>query len=202
MHPKIIDVKFKLLSCLFWVLTIYPVLAGDSPGLRDTTILIIRHAEKPDAGHELAPAGQERARAYVNYFKTFTLDGKPLTVDYLICAADSKGSHRPRLTIEPLSAATGLAIDQRFNDKEFQALANDLQSRPHGKHILICWHHGEIPQLVRALGTDPVQLVHNAEWPEHVFGWVIELRYDGNGQLREAKQIDENLMPDNAAIAK
>ena len=187
---------------IFWILTIYPVLAGDSPGLRDTTILIIRHAEKPEAGYELAPAGQERARAYVNYFKTFTLDGKPLTLDYLISAADSKGSHRPRLTIEPLSAATGLAIDHRFNDKEFQALADDLQSRPHGKHILICWHHGEIPQLVRALGADPVQLIHNAKWPEHVFGWVIELRYDGNGQLREAKQIDENLMPDDAAIAK
>jgi len=202
MHPKIIDVKFKLLSCLFLVLTIYPVLAGDSPGLRDTTILIIRHAEKPDDGYGLAPAGQERARAYVNYFKTFTLDGKPLTLDYLISAADSKGSHRPRLTIEPLSAATGLAIDHRFKDKEFLALADDLQSRPHGKHILICWHHGEIPQLVRALGADPVQLIHNAKWPEHVFGWVIELRYDGNGQLREARRIDENLMPDDAAIAK
>jgi hypothetical protein len=202
MHLKIASVKFKLLCGLFLVLTIYPVLAGDSPGLRDTTILIIRHAEKPDAGYELAPAGQERAGAYVNYFKTFTLNGKPLTLDYLISAADSKGSHRPRLTIEPLSAATGLAIDHRFNDKEFQALADDLQSRPHGKHILICWHHGEIPQLVRALGADPVQLIHNAKWPEHVFGWVIELRYDGNGQLREAKRIDENLMPDDTAIAK
>src|SRR5580698_4075897 len=69
---KIAGMKFKLLCGLFLVLTIYPVLAGDSPGLRDTTILIIRHAEKPDAGYELAPAGQERARAYVNYFKTFT----------------------------------------------------------------------------------------------------------------------------------
>ena len=83
--------KFKLLCGLFLTLTIYPVLAGDSPGLRDTTILIIRHAEKPDVGYELAPAGQERARAYVNYFKTFTLDGKPFTLDYLISTADSKG---------------------------------------------------------------------------------------------------------------
>src|SRR5258708_1358262 len=76
-----------------------------SPNLKDTAILIIRHAEKPDSGSGLSPAGEKRAQAYVRYFKTFTIDSQPLRLDYLFATADSAASHRPRLTIEPLSQA-------------------------------------------------------------------------------------------------
>ena len=167
----------------------------NSAGLKNAVILIIRHAEKPDSGYELSPAGQERAKAYVNYFKNFTVDSQLLTLDYLFATADSKGSHRPRLTIEPFSKASGLAIDTRFADKQFQDLAKEIRSKPHGKHILICWHHQPIPELVRALGADPDRLFPDGKWPDDVFNWVIELRYGPDGRLLEAKRINENLMP-------
>jgi broad specificity phosphatase PhoE len=175
-----------------------PPSAGQSSALKNTVILVIRHAEKPDDGSGLSAAGEARARAYVNYFKNFTIDGQPSKPDCLFAAADSKGSHRPRLTIEPTSQALGLAIESRFKDKEFQELADEIQSRPHGKIILICWHHGEIPQLLRALGASPEKLIPNAKWPEDVFGWLIQLRYDENGQLLESKRINENLLPDDS----
>ncbi len=175
--------------------------AGSIPGnylaLKDATILIIRHAEKPDNGQGLSPTGQQRAEAYVRYFKNFQVASNPLKLDCLFATADSKGSQRPRLTLEPLGKALGLKIDSRFKNKKFQELADEIQSRDHGKSILICWHHGEIPELVQALGADPAKLLPEAKWPDQQFGWVLQLRYDDEGRLipGETKRLNENLMP-------
>ena len=165
---------------------------GKSNALSNAVILVIRHAEKPADGKGLAPAGEARAEAYVNYFSNFTMDGKPLKLDYLFATADSKQSHRARLTIEPTSKKLGLAIDNRFADEEFQKLADEIRAKPHGKCILICWHHGEIPQLIQSLGADSGQLLPKAKWPDAVYNWVIELRYDSDGHLVESKRITEN----------
>jgi hypothetical protein len=197
--------KFKLLVCGLLALVsstsgfAEPSAAEKSSALKNTVILIIRHAEKPVSGIGLSAAGQARGKAYVNYFKNFTntVDGQPLKFSHVFAAADSKASHRPRLTIEPTSRALGLAVDSRFKDKDFQGLANEIRSRPHGQAILIAWHHGEIPALVRALGADPETVIPKAKWPEDVFGWVIELRYDADGRLVEATRINERLMPDD-----
>jgi len=167
------------------------------PALKDAVVLVIRHAEKPASGDGLTPAGEERAAAYVNYFKNLTLDGQPVKLDCLIAAADSPKSRRSRLTIEPTGKALGLAIDHRFGDKEFNGLVKEMASKPRGQAILIAWHHGEIPGLIQALGADPDKLLPKAKWPDDVFGWMIELRYDSNGGLMEAKRINEKLMPDD-----
>ena len=169
----------------------------ESPGLKHAVILVIRHAEKPDSGNGLSPAGKQRAQAYVRYFKHFTVDSKPLKLDRLLATADTKESHRPRLTLAPLGKALGLRIDSQFKDKQTQQLANAVQSGASGQHVLICWHHGEIPQLVRALGADPGKLLPEAKWPADVYGWVLQLRYDENGRLisDKTKRINENLMP-------
>jgi hypothetical protein len=191
--------KFLLFGLL--VLAIPMMVFGEPPGagkfsgLKNTIILIVRHAEKPDDGYGLSTDGEARAKAYVNYFKDFTVSGQPLKLDHLFAAGDSKESHRPRLTIEPTGKALGLVVDTRFKDKNFQGLADELKSRPHGTGILIVWHHGEIPALLQALGADPDQVIPNAKWPAHVFDWLIQVRYDQNGQLIEFKRISEKLMP-------
>jgi hypothetical protein len=171
--------------------------AGESSALKNTVILIIRHAEKPDSGYDLSPAGYQRADAYPGYFKGLAMDSKPLKLDYVFATADSKGSHRPRLTVEPLGKALGLQVDTRFANKKFQDLVDEIQTKDHGRHILICWHHGEIPNLVRALGADPDKLLPEGKWPNEVFGWMLELRYDENGRLipGETKRINEKLLP-------
>jgi hypothetical protein len=191
--------KPGLWLCMLLLIAV-PVFAQDSPGLANTVVLIIRHAEKPGSGDNLTPVGEERARAYVHYFQNYTIDSKPITVDYLIAAADSKGSKRPRLTLTPLSQATGLAIDRRFSNKQSQELTADLRAKPHGRYIVICWHHGEIPALLQVLGAKPEKLLPGGKWPEDIFGWILQLRYDGKGQLVEAKRIKENLMPDDAGL--
>lgn len=198
--------KFKLLSCVVLALAM-PTAIFAKPGadekfsaLKSAVILIIRHAEKPASGYGLSADGEARAKVYVNYFKNFTnpTDGQPLKFSYIFAAADSKESHRPRLTIEPTGKALGIAVDTRFKDKDFQALADEIRSKPHGQAILIAWHHGEIPALLRAFGTDPETVIPKAKWPEDVFGWVIELRYDAEGRLIETKRINEKLLPDDS----
>ena len=167
--------------------------------LQDATILIIRHAEKPAFGPELSPAGERRAESYVQYFTNFTVDSQPLHIDYLIAAADSKQSQRPRLTIRPLSKALRLSINLKYEDKNYRDLVSDLRTKDHGKAILICWHRGIIPDLVQALGADPLLLLPGGVWPVDQFSWVLQLRYDHQGQLipEQTKRIQEHLLAED-----
>ncbi len=192
--------KLKLLFGALLVLAIpsaifaEPQFYENSSALKNVVIFVIRHAEQMDDGYGLSSAGDARARAYVSYFKNFTIDGRPLKLDYLFATADSRNSHRPRLTIEPIGKELGLAVDSRFNNREVSELVDEIESRPHG-NILICWHHGKIPQLLRALGADPNSLLPYGKWPNDVFDWLIELRFDANGHLFESKRIDEKFQP-------
>jgi hypothetical protein len=199
--------KLNLLFCGLLMLAVSVAIVeasphgGKSKALKNTVILIIRHAEKPEAGNGLSAEGKARAKAYENYFKGFTMDGQPLKLDYLFAAADSKESHRARLTIEPTGQALGIAIDSRYKNKEFQALANKIKSKFHGSAILISWHHDKIPALLSALGVDPSTVVPKGKWPDDVFDWLIQLRYDQSGRLADAKRIIENL-PHNSKPAR
>jgi broad specificity phosphatase PhoE len=170
---------------------------GGSGGLKNAVVLVIRHAEETENDGGLSTAGEARAKAYVNYFRNFTIDGRPLQPDYMLAAADSRNSLRPRLTLEPSAKEFGLTIDTRFKNKEYLELVDEIRRQPHGANILICWHHGKIPELLRALGADPKELLSQGKWPRHVFNWLIELRYDEYGNLVESKRVDEKLLPDD-----
>jgi hypothetical protein len=85
----------------------------------------------------------------------------------------------------------GLRIDSRFADEQFRQLADEIRNQPHGQNILICWHHGEIPKLVQALGADPHRMFPKGNWPDEVFNWVVALRYNADGRLFEVRRINE-----------
>jgi len=173
-------------------------LAADSQdGPKDAVVLIIRHAEKPDTGPGLSPSGQQRAEAYKHYFRKFTVDSKRLRIDAIFAAKDSKQSQRPRLTVEPFAKAAKLRIDTRFSSNRSAELAAALRATQQGKRILISWRHGDIPDLLRALGAKPESLLPRGKWPDPVFDWVILLSYDQDGRLIPAgtKRINEHLMP-------
>jgi len=174
-----------------------PAYAQGSGTLKNAVILIIRHAEQPPTGDGLSSAGEARARAYVAYFKDSTIDGRPLRLDYLFAAQDSANSRRPGLTLGPTAQAFGLSIDSRFANKQVDKLVDAIRQLPPGSVSLICWHHGMIPALLRALAIDPGTLLPRGKWPSNVYGWVIELRYDDTGQLHESKRVNEHLMPDD-----
>ena len=84
---------------------------------KNTNILMVRHAEKPDSGNDLSVAGQERAHAYAVYFQNYVLNGTLLGLDYIFATADSSQSQRPRLTMEPLAEAMGMKIRCQISGK-------------------------------------------------------------------------------------
>jgi hypothetical protein len=171
------------------------IVVQDSPGLADATVLVIRHAEKPETGTDLTPTGVARAKAYSNYFHSYQIDGKPVHVDYVFATADSKGSHRERLTVEPLAQSMHLTPDLRFKNKACDELVSAIKAKSYGKTILICWHHGKIPDILTALGADPAKLLPGGKWPGEDFDWVVQLRFDHTGHLADAKTVHEHLLP-------
>ena len=52
------------------------IVAHAQDGPKNSVVLIIRHAEDADSGDGISSLGQERAEAYKNYFREFTLDSK------------------------------------------------------------------------------------------------------------------------------
>jgi hypothetical protein len=173
------------------------VTAHGQDGVKNSVVLIIRHAENGGVGHGLAPRGEERAEAYKNYFLNFTMDSKRLEPTVILAAKDSKKSHRPRLTVEPFAKAAKLKIDTRFGNSQSTQLAADLRANHQGKVILICWRHPYVPDLLHALGAKPEDLLPRGKWPGSVYDWVILLSFDQDGRLLPAstRRINEHLMP-------
>jgi hypothetical protein len=145
--------------------------------MRPSKVLIIRHGEKPgnpgvdapDDGADLSTKGYERAGALAPFVPaTF---GKP---DYLFATKASHHSNRPVETITPLATALELRIYDEYADNEFVQLAAKLtsDSKYDGKLLLICWHHGTIPELTTSLGGMPPA----THWPSASFDrvWVID----------------------------
>jgi hypothetical protein len=172
---------------------------------KNTNILMIRHAEKPASGHHLAVAGQERAEAYSIYFQNYQINSEVIKLEYLFAAADSHSSHRPRLTIEPLSKAINLKIDAGTKDKDFATLAAELlnDATYDNSNILICWHHGEIldfaASLLNGATLPPSSNFPTGKWNPAVFGWVLQLCYDADGKIIPSQTIclNEKLMYDD-----
>ena len=160
-------------------------------GPKDATILLIRHAEKSEDTKELTPAGDARAKAYVTYFQNFQVAGQPLKIAAIYATTDSKKSHRTRATVEPVAAALGLKVNNSFENKDFRSMVAELEAHHARESVLVCWHHGKIPGLLQALGADPATLLPGGEWPDDKYAWMIELRYDADGKLLEAKRLDE-----------
>jgi hypothetical protein len=186
----------RLVTALLFSFTL-TLAAHAQDGPKNSVVLIIRHAEDADSGDGISSLGQERAEAYKNYFLNFAVDSKRLEPNVIFAAQDSKKSHRPRLTLEPFAKAAKLPIDTRFGNSQSVDLAADLRANQQGKVILICWRHGYIPALIRALGANPKSFLPSGKWPGSVSNWVVLLSYDQEGRLipSSSKRIDEHLMP-------
>jgi hypothetical protein len=180
---------------------------------KNANVLMVRHAEKPASGNGLAVAGQERAQAYAVYFQNYAIGGSAIKLNYLFAAADSDESHRPKLTITPLSEAIGLSIDAKHKDKDYAAVANDIlgKSKYDNSNILICWHHGEILALGKLLlgsfvpsSAPPTNWPDGKKpWPENVYGWLLQISFGSDGSITSGQTfcINEQLMYDDYGLS-
>ncbi|WLH35461.1 flagellar basal body-associated protein FliL [Pseudomonas sp. FP2196] len=173
-----------------------------APGLRNVTVLIVRHAEKPDIGRELNARGEQRAAAYADYFNPLKLAGETLTPQRLIATADSPESIRPRQTLIPLSQRLQLPVEQPFANSKVDKLVSLLREHNQAKTVLIAWHHGHINKLIAAFGGNGPALIGQEKWPVDVYDWLIVLRFDDKGQLMQSRsqKIQEHLLPGDVGV--
>jgi phosphohistidine phosphatase SixA len=155
-------------------------------GVGPRIVMLMRHGEdKGEDDFHLNSRGIERAGALPKLF------GARLPAPQVIVATRaSKRSDRPVETVKPLARALNLPIDNRFKDDDYQALADRLlnDDRFAGKVVLVCWHHGTLPELASALGVK-----NPGVWPKSQFDhvWVIEFE----GKRPKLDDVPQRLMP-------
>ncbi|GLS20073.1 hypothetical protein GCM10007874_30900 [Labrys miyagiensis] len=148
-------------------------------------IVILRHAEKPADANDpnLSPAGQARAQMLATLIPQ--LFPNP---NFLFAAAPSTESNRPVETLQPTATALNMTLNASYADGDYARLAGDLLSQPayDGTLIIICWHHGHIPKLAKALGVassvvDSTPPVVNKKWDSTVFDrfWILDFSQAG-----------------------
>jgi hypothetical protein len=118
-------------------------------------------------------------------------------LDHLFAAQESPNSDRCHETLIPLSNALTLKVHTSFDLSESQQLADKVRRSYSGETVLICWHHGAIPDLLKAFGVNPKDLLPGGNWPDEVFGWLVVLRYDQNGKVTTSVS-NEGIAPGDA----
>jgi hypothetical protein len=116
--------------------------------------------------------------------------------DFLFAAAPSKYSNRPVETLRPLAAKCGLTLNKDVADQDYEVLASELLGKPDydGKLVIICWHHGHIPDLAMALGAPQAEIMAapgmiGLHWDPAIFDrfWSITFA-DGGISFATSKQ--------------
>jgi len=157
---------------------------AEDPKTYPAHILIIRHAEKPATESvDLSPRGKERARALRNLFKKSETRPKKLpTPDFVFATKDSAKSKRPGETVAPLAKKLELTVNAAYANEDYARLAKELlsDSKYAGRTVLVCWHHGTIPELAKKLGAADAP----AHWKDAVFDRVWRIDYDEEGKAR------------------
>jgi broad specificity phosphatase PhoE len=102
------------------------------------------------------------------------------TPDFLFATQASSHSNRPVETVTPLSAALNLSLDSKHADAEYGKVATDIltNSKYADKTVLVCWHHGNIPNLAGALGVP-----NPPKWPGTAFDRVWQVTFPGGAAM-------------------
>lgn len=109
------------------------------------TVILVRHAEKDSAKDKENPPLTANGAARAEELARMLAHAR---VTRLV-ASEWK---RTQLTLEPLSKATGLTLEQR-SAKEVTTLAEELRAAPPGSVTVVAGHSNTVPQLAEALGA-------------------------------------------------
>jgi len=166
-------------------------------------IILIRHAEKPEYGNELNERGFKRAQALVKFFQTssaVTRYGAPAAI-YAAAPKDEDSSVRSVQTVTPLARALRITVSAELTRGQTHKLARAIMEDPayEGRMVLICWQHGNIPDVIRDLAeyNNSGAAVQNSlpyEWPDDAFDrvWILDL---SRGKVVSFKDIPQRLLP-------
>jgi hypothetical protein len=165
--------------------------------MADQTILIMRHAEKPEPGGDngidatgapdaksLTPRGWQRAGAWTELFAPSLGQQRALPKPIAIfasapathaeIAAGNGGSksRRPLETITPLAAKLRIQVDLRFWKGREADLAAAISATD--GVVLVCWQHEDIAAIAKTLTPHPRGVPD--DWPGKRFN--VLFRFD------------------------
>ncbi len=149
---------------------------GCSRPAADTTIYLVRHAEKadfPQRDPALTEAGRARAQELATVLRQAGVE-LILTTDY----------QRTRQTVEPLAQRLGLEpqiyqIDPDYIEQSLGWLAEQIISRQAGKTVLVSGHSNTTPKLAEKLGAGPLP-----EFSETEYGNLLIVTVPSQGETR------------------
>lgn len=165
-----------------------------------SSIILIRHAEKPTDGPEgqnLSKKGWKRAYALPRLFaENLQLKTRGLP-DFLIAAKPhtKTGSVRSIQTLQPLSEWLLKPILANFTKDDISKLAQLIKTSPemNGKVVMIAWQHDSIPELAKRLGAWQAP----SEWPSETFDrfWLLDFE---NNKLVNFQNLPQQLLEKDA----
>jgi len=181
------------------VLTVCVVLGCQLPPLvhADTTIVIVRHGEKPAQGlGQLSCQGLNRSLALPPVL--LSRYGKPVVIyapNPAIKKTDKGVSYayiRPLATIEPLAIRAGLPVNIDWGMDDITHFAEALLARTEGTQV-VAWEHHLAEKLAKhllaALGGDPAEV---PDWSDTDFDSIYVVRVTGRDKVMHATFVHEN----------
>jgi broad specificity phosphatase PhoE len=174
-------------------------------------IMLIRHAEKPDANgnlgvtvtgredpRELSVRGWQRAGALLGLFAPSGEAASVLAIATpiaIFASSPSPNSVRPLRTVETLAERLAIEVDASYGNGDEATLI--VSAMGAGRVVLISWKHDGLPKLANAI-------VGNAQktpqrWPAERFDvvWVFDRAGDSGGWTFE--QVPQLLLPGDRA---
>jgi hypothetical protein len=111
------------------------------------------------------------------------------TPNFIFATERTKHSKRPIETATPLATALNLPINDGYGESpaEIKKMTNAILKELAfvGKIVLICWHHGTIPDVAKALGV-----LKPPKWESKVFDRVWQITFpQGKATLKDLPQM-------------
>jgi 2,3-bisphosphoglycerate-dependent phosphoglycerate mutase len=148
-------------------------------GAQDTTVVLVRHAERQsilDADSPLAAAGFRRAQALA-----------PVLAAFRPVALYTSNLQRTRQTLAPLAARLGMT-PTAFPKGDSAGLAAAILRDHRGRLVVVCWHHDLMKKVVRALGVTGA--VPHWSWDDYDPLWIVRVPAQGAATLSVRSQRD------------
>jgi len=129
------------------------------------------------------------AEGFVGEYRQIPLKGTAprfSTPNYIFATEPSKNSKRPLETVLPLAIALSLPVNDSIKDDDpgIKKMVNAVLNEYPGEIVLICWHHGKIPEIAKALG-----IAKPPKWDGKVFDRVWQITFPkGKATLEDLPQ--------------
>lgn len=181
--------------CLLATFLLLNAGAVAAQGSGETTLVVVRHAEKPAAGLGLLTCrGLNRAALLPDYFRqNFPKPDFIFAPDPSVKATEIHGDGkrhdyvRPLLTIGPTAVYFQVPIDTQIPFNDPGLLADTLLAKPYlGSTVYVAWEHMNIDLLAKILLRRFDSDTKVPEWPNSDYDTVFVFRIrgePGNGSI-------------------